>query len=111
MVTRRSRWLVAYDIVSPRRLARVHRFLKRHALATQYSVFTVETDPAGLQAILAGVGRRIDRRRDDVRLYPIGAGTGIAALGRPPLPRGLLAPNSRPRPSATVPNRADCPVG
>ena len=45
--TERRNWLVAYDIASPRRLARVHRYLKRHAIPVQYSVFVFHGDWSG----------------------------------------------------------------
>jgi CRISPR/Cas system-associated endoribonuclease Cas2 len=32
-------WLIAYDIASPRRLVRVYRLLREHAVPVQYSVF------------------------------------------------------------------------
>lgn len=90
-MSRTGWWIVAYDITAPRRLARVHRFLKKHGLPTQYSVFTVEVDGAGLNRILAEVGRLIDARTDDVRVYPIAAKCPVLSLGQPTLPRGLIA--------------------
>jgi CRISPR-associated protein Cas2 len=97
-MSRAGWWIVAYDITGPRRLARVHRFLKKRGLATQYSVFTVETNAAGLNVILAGVGKLIDRRKDDIRVYPMAPKAEIITLGRPVLPGGVV--------TKTAPSRA-----
>lgn len=45
---RRSRFLVAYDIASPRRLRRVARCLERQAIRTQKSVFLFQGTAAQL---------------------------------------------------------------
>ena len=69
----------------------MHRFLKRRGLPTQYSVFVLEADPAGVVEILAGIGRLVDRRRDDLRLYPVPRAGGVTSLGQPGLPRAVFA--------------------
>lgn len=89
-MSRAARWLIAYDIVAPRRLVRVHRALARRALPVQYSVFLLEADPAALREVLAAVGRLIDHRCDDVRAYPIPRSTGPMTLGLPFLPVGIV---------------------
>lgn len=89
-MTRRGVWLVCYDIASPRRLRRVHAFLKKHALPVQYSVFLIETDRAGLEDLLDGLRERIHPKRDDVRAYRLPRRTWYRSLGAPTLPRGLL---------------------
>ncbi len=89
MRARPTRWLVSYDVCQPRRLARVHRFLVRHALPVQYSVFVAELDRAELRALLAGLARLIDHRADDVRAYPLSGVMRGENLGRPELPRGI----------------------
>ncbi len=83
-------WLVCYDIASPRRLRRVHAYLKKHGLPVQYSVFLVETDRAGLDALLDGLCERIHPKRDDVRAYGLPRPLWYRSLGAPTLPRGLL---------------------
>lgn len=99
-MSRTGWWVVAYDITRPQRLARVHRFLKRRGLATQYSVFTVEVDNAGLNEILAGIGKLINHRTDDVRLYPLATKAMVLALGQPNLPRGIVTTSAPGRTSA-----------
>jgi CRISPR-associated protein Cas2 len=73
-----SHWsLIAYDIRDPKRLRRVHAYLRTRAQALQLSVFLVQADTAELDAILDGVRARVDNRCDDIRLYAV---TDPAAL-------------------------------
>jgi CRISPR-associated protein Cas2 len=68
----------------------VHAFLKKHGLPVQYSVFLVETDRAGLDALLDGLRGCIHPKRDDVRAYGLPRSLWYRSLGAPTLPRGLL---------------------
>jgi len=70
-------YLIAYDIREPRRLRRVHYYLRKQALALQKSVFAIETDAPHLEEVLAQVRDLADSRDDDIRLYAI---PGPAAL-------------------------------
>jgi CRISPR-associated endonuclease Cas2 len=70
------RWLIAYDIASPKRLRRVARWMERHALRCQRSVFWYEGDAAGLTALLAGARERIDLAADSVQAWAVAAGVG-----------------------------------
>ncbi len=89
-MSRRRPWLIAYDITSPRRLRRVHAFLKQHGIPVQYSVFLVYADRTRLDAILEGLAERIHPRSDDVRAYRLPAELWYKSLGAPTLPRGVL---------------------
>lgn len=87
---RTGAWLVAYDIASPRRLARLHRWLVRRALPVQYSVFVFTGDATELAELIAGMAQRIHPRQDDVRLYPLERGRPLHVLGQPLLAEGML---------------------
>ncbi len=89
-MTRRRLWLVTYDIASPRRLRRVHAFLKQHGIPVQYSVFLVHLDHAQLDALLEGLSERIHPRADDVRAYRLPKELWYKSLGAPSLPRGVM---------------------
>ncbi len=89
-MSRRRPWLITYDITSPRRLRRVHAFLKRHGVAVQYSVFLVHADKAHLDQILDGIAERIHPRSDDVRAYRLPKELWYKSLGAPTLPRGVM---------------------
>lgn len=100
-MSRQGSWLVAYDIASPRRLARLRRWLVGFAVPIQYSVFVFTGGPGELAGLLAGLAERIDPRRDDVRLYPLERGRPVHVLGQPVLADGIVAatlePPRRPR--------------
>ena len=83
-------WLIAYDISCPRRLGRVHRYLKTVAVPVQYSVFTTEETPAGIQRIRTALAKIINPKYDDVRIYPLPNKLELHHYGRHPLPEGLL---------------------
>ena len=84
-------YLIAYDISDPKRLARVHRFLKERALALQYSVFVLEGSEELRQAVHRGIEARIDGARDDVRIYALPEGVEVEPLGAAePLPAGVV---------------------
>ena len=83
-------WLVAYDIANPRRLVRVHRYLKRHAIPVQYSVFVFHGDRIKLERVLGGIEDLIAPGADDVRAYHLPYDCQVAMLGRQSLPEGVV---------------------
>ena len=82
-------WLIAYDVASPRRLQRIHRKLREHAVPVQCSVFVARCSAAKLGDIRALLARLSDRREDDVRFYPIPDPAQLFVFGRKALPQGL----------------------
>ena len=72
-VSRRTSWLVCYDIADRRRLQRVYRVMCRHADPVQHSVFHAMATRPELLAIFDEIEERIDARHDDVRAYPLSA--------------------------------------
>jgi CRISPR-associated protein Cas2 len=85
-----SEYIICYDITSPRRLRRMHRFLKKHAVALQYSVFFFTGDDRQLDRLLAMAQTHIDPKTDDLRAYPLATRGLKARLGKPALPEGIL---------------------
>lgn len=63
--------LLCYDITQPKRLQKVHRFMKKQGLVAQESVFFVYAKENHMQALLAELARMIDTKQDDIRTYPI----------------------------------------
>ena len=83
-------FLLAYDIADPRRLARVHRTVKRQGLPLQYSVFLIADTPAVLDGLLAELDDIIDPRADDIRVYPLPTRLDADSYGRQILPLGVM---------------------
>ncbi|HRP95589.1 MAG TPA: CRISPR-associated endonuclease Cas2 [Rhodocyclaceae bacterium] len=79
-------WLITYDITNPKRLVRLHRFLRRHATPVQYSVFLFEGSAAQMGRLMADIETRIDKKTDDVRGYQLPARLQIDTFGRGSLP-------------------------
>lgn len=82
--------LVCYDIRDPRRLIRVHRFLRNQGFPVQYSVFTVPLTPRRLDWLLAELTELIDERADDVRAYPLPNDPERISFGRQQFPDGVM---------------------
>lgn len=88
--TERRNWLVGYDIADRRRLSRVHRFLKSHAIPVQYSIFVFQGSQLELQSVLAGLSELVSPNEDDVRAYHVPDRCEVAMLGRQDLPDGVV---------------------
>lgn len=82
--------MVCYDIADPKRLGRVHRYLRRLAVPVQYSVFATSLTPKKQQRLMQGLARLIDEKEDDVRLYPLPKRLEHLGLGRQWLPDGVI---------------------
>ena len=83
-------YIICYDIANPRRLGRIHRALKKQALAVQYSVFLFSGTEAQLQRCLAQLQALMDERCDDIRAYPLPQRGLRLVLGASVLPDGII---------------------
>jgi len=63
--------LITYDITDPRRLQRIHKFLKEFGINTQKSVFECDMDSEGLKKIRNYCKNFLDLNTDSVRIYKI----------------------------------------
>jgi len=70
-MARPALWLICYDIADPRRLGRVARYLEKHGIRLQYSVFVVKAAQADIDNISSHLAKIIDPRYDDIRFYPL----------------------------------------
>ena len=83
-------YLIAYDITDPQRLNRIARYLSKRAIRVQYSVFAADLSRARLEDTLEGLDALIDRRSDDVRIYPLPRDGEVALMGRQLFPEDVL---------------------
>ena len=63
--------LITYDITDPKRLKRMHKFLKEYGLNTQKSVFECDIDDNALKSIRKFCRVELDLADDQVRIYKI----------------------------------------
>lgn len=63
--------LVTYDITEPKRLKKMHAFLKEFGLNTQKSVFECDIDEPALKRIRQYCKEKLDLDSDSVRIYKI----------------------------------------
>jgi CRISPR-associated protein Cas2 len=63
--------LITYDITAPKRLRRMHKFLKEYGLNTQKSVFECDIDDTALKSIRKFCREELDLADDQVRIYKI----------------------------------------
>ncbi len=92
-------YLVAYDITEPKRLRRVHRYLRQHGLSVQESLFFLCRTEAGLVDLLDDLAALIHLGRDDLRAYPVEHPSRVWLSGSAPVEGALLRPGSAPHPN------------
>jgi CRISPR-associated protein Cas2 len=81
--------IICYDITCPRRLGKIHRYLKKHAHPLQYSVFLFTGSATQLEHCLQQLQRLMDPRHDDIRAYPLPQRGLRWSLGAGALPEGI----------------------
>lgn len=89
VLTARRTWLIAYDIREPRRLRRVHAYLREQAVPVQYSVFVTRCTSKQVADIRARLSEIIDHKADDVRIYQVPDQAQIVVLGVKALSDGI----------------------
>ena len=82
-------WLVTYDIVEPRNLARVFKLLKKNGIPVQYSVFQVQGSAAQIGSLMVRIAKLIDAKADDVRAYRLPENGWKVTLGATILPEDI----------------------
>lgn len=83
-------YCIAYDIANPKRLARVHRTLKKQGLPIQYSVFSVVLKRKALLKLLESINHLIKVNEDDVRCYRLREQMTVECLGRQMFPEDVM---------------------
>lgn len=103
MSLRRLPWLIAYDVRSPQRLARIHRWLSRRAAPVQYSVFIGRFDREEIDSLRDGIRGIINESEDDVRFYPLPEEPCMTVFGQQRTPAGWSLIDAMTRPDAPSP--------
>ncbi len=67
-------YIVAYDLPSDRRRAKLHRLLKGFGTWTQFSIFECWLSDAQLVKLRARLDKLLKESEDSVRVYPLCAG-------------------------------------
>lgn len=83
-------YVIAYDIRDPRRLSKVHRFLRTCGYPLQKSVFAWQGDHRQLRELQQQLTKLIRPSVDDLRGYPVLAGRQLLWWGSQPLPVGVI---------------------
>lgn len=80
-MSKRTLYIAAYDVASPRRMRQVHRVVKACATGGQKSVFECFLTPRERERLLAQVRRRIDEREDRFALLRVEERAAPVLLG------------------------------
>lgn len=81
--------LLAYDIADPDRLVRVHRTMRRWGVPLQYSVFLIRVNIPALERLKDELNDLINRKLDDIRIYPLPSRLDLTQYGRQLFPPGV----------------------
>lgn len=83
----RTLYLVCYDIASPKRLYRVHKFLLAYKVGGQKSFYECWLTPAELRGVTATLGELIDPDEDRVHIFQLDPRLRCEGLGLAQAPR------------------------
>lgn len=83
-------YLIGYDITNPKRLIKVHKRMTKYATPLQYSIFLLEGTNKLLQECLNDVLTLLDKKQDDLRVYPLSSGAKQWQVGKAILPEGII---------------------
>ena len=78
----KSWYIIAYDIRRPKRLRRLHYYLRKRATALQNSVFLIKADDKYLKHLSKTIQSIADGSEDDIRIYPIHHPDTLWAAGK-----------------------------
>lgn len=77
----RSNYLICYDISHPKRLRKIYNFLRRKFVHIQFSVFFGRMNYAELLDLKSELDKRINKKEDDIRIYPLTSDVKVDILG------------------------------
>jgi len=84
-----AKYLICYDIRDPKRLIKLHNYLKRVALPLQYSLFLLEGNTKLKTQCMLSASKIINPKVDDLRCYVIADNLFQIRIGAPILATGI----------------------
>jgi len=81
-------YMIAYDIADDKRLKRVHRKLKKEAMAVQKSVFFIKGTERDINFLMDKVALSMNLDEDNLKAYPILEPDKVWTNGTNPLAQG-----------------------
>ena len=84
------KYLIGYDISDEKRLQKIYKRMTEFATPIQYSVFLFEGNVAHLQKGLNKVLDILNKKEDDLRVYPLPAKGNQWQLGKLILAEGIV---------------------
>ncbi len=91
--------LIAYDIGNPKRLVKIHRFLKQRAIPLQYSVFYMKLNSRQREVLIEQLDDQIIDAEDDIRIYPLPSKPSWTSFGKSMWPSLLFGDEGLPNSS------------
>lgn len=76
----RNRYIVTYDIRTPKRLRRVHRLVVDYGERLQYSVYICDLTKVELISLRRKLREEIEHNEDSVSIFDLGPPTGRLAI-------------------------------
>ncbi|MEH6577378.1 MAG: CRISPR-associated endonuclease Cas2 [Amphritea sp.] len=89
-MTTKQWYIIIYDVHSPHRLQRLHRFLRTCAYALQESVFAWNGTAEQLAQLQAQLSRLIKASEDDLRGYRLPPNASLHLWGTSPFLEGVI---------------------
>lgn len=84
------RYLIGYDIANAKRLSRMYRRITKFATPLQYSLFLFDGSKQELNRRLKTILPILNKKEDDLRIYPLPAKTPFWELGKSAMPEGII---------------------
>lgn len=84
------KYLICYDIRSPKRLKKVHKVITQYAISVQLSVYWADLDKQNLKQMITLLEKVIDNKVDDIRIYATGSLLSADIIGQPNCPKQLF---------------------
>ena len=83
-------YLIGYDISDEKRLQSIHKKMVKYATPIQYSIFLLDGTQKELQSCIEDVLTVLNKKQDDLRVYPLPTNGKQWQLGKTVLPEGII---------------------